>query len=165
MKVPSPCYRIHLLCKPNVHNRPNKIHRASAVQTIPVTSDLTAPSHVTPRPASDLIPGWDSMHFLFLPYFLRAQFISSSSQNVAAQHLALLVHIRDILGSNLDPETGHPHCGSPWFYLVPPFQFILRSHKNFLWYVTYTVEKASLKAKKIPSSFHHPNQYAKEYKF
>jgi hypothetical protein len=37
--------------------------------------------------------------------------------------VALLLHIQEILGSNLGPETHYPDLGFLWFYSVLPSKY------------------------------------------
>jgi hypothetical protein len=43
-----------------------------------------------------------------------------SASNVAVEWLAFLLHIRDISGWNLGPETDNPDWRSSWFSSIPP---------------------------------------------
>jgi hypothetical protein len=43
--------------------------------------------------------------------------------NVAGKLLALLLHIRKVAGSNLDPEVDYPHKEFSWFSSIAPDKF------------------------------------------
>jgi hypothetical protein len=47
----------------------------------------------------------------------------TSSLNVMVQCVALLLHIREGLGSNLNLKAGYPDAGILWFSSVPPGKF------------------------------------------
>jgi hypothetical protein len=47
----------------------------------------------------------------------------ATGPNVTAMWLTFLLCILEVLGSNLDLETGYPDSGFSWFPSVPPVQF------------------------------------------